>query len=239
VPSIGISCWSPDQIRTAYDESSLLAMGITGKGSTIVIVDSFGSPTIQNDLQVFDKAFGYPTPRGSRSSLRPASRRRGDPNDNVTTGWGGETGLDVEYAHTMAPGAKIVLIETPMPRPRAPRFSPSIVRSEQAVLDHPAQFGISGKVTTISQSFSATEEGFTGLDQLRPLRAAYLDAVNKGVSVVSATGGFGATGTMLDGQDCSPRRSPAGRRLTRWSPRLALPGQAGRHDRGVLASRLE
>src|SRR5882672_10109804 len=34
----GINCWSPDQIRAAYNEGPLLAKGITGKGSTIVIV---------------------------------------------------------------------------------------------------------------------------------------------------------------------------------------------------------
>ena len=29
-------------------------------------------------------------------------------------GWAGETTLDVEYAHTMAPGANILLVETPV-----------------------------------------------------------------------------------------------------------------------------
>lgn len=194
----GINCYSPDQIRAAYNEGPLLASGITGKGSTIVIVDSFGSPTVQNDLQVFDKAFDYPDPPSFKIVAPAGSPPAWDPNNGVMTGWGSETGLDVEYAHTMAPGANIVLIETPDAESQGVTGFPSIVQSEQAVLDHPAQYGISGKVTVISQSFSATEEGFTGYDQLKPLRAAYLDAAQMGVSVVSATGDFGATSHNLD-----------------------------------------
>ena len=59
---LSIACYGPDQIRAAYNVAPLYAHGITGKGETIVIVDSFGSPTIQNDLSVFDKQFGYPDP---------------------------------------------------------------------------------------------------------------------------------------------------------------------------------
>ena len=59
---LSIACYGPDQIRAAYNVAPLYANGITGKGETIVIVDSFGSPTIQADLSVFDKQFGYPDP---------------------------------------------------------------------------------------------------------------------------------------------------------------------------------
>jgi subtilase family serine protease len=195
---LNITCWDPNQIRAAYDENALLAKGVTGKGSTIVIVDSFGSPTIQNDLQVFDQAFGIPDPPSLKVVTPAGPPPAWDPNNSVMTGWGSETGLDVEYAHTIAPGANIVLVETPTAETQGVTGFPEIVQAEQAVLDHPAQYGITGKITVISQSFSATEEGFTGLDQIQPLRAPYLDAAQKGVSVVSDSGDFGATGTKLD-----------------------------------------
>ena len=47
-------CYDPAQIETAYNERPLFVHGITGAGETIVIVDSFGSPTIQSDLATFD-----------------------------------------------------------------------------------------------------------------------------------------------------------------------------------------
>jgi subtilase family serine protease len=64
---IAINCYTPVQYRVAYDLNALYsgaATGrpITGAGETIVIVDSYGSPTIRNDLQTFDAEFGFPNP---------------------------------------------------------------------------------------------------------------------------------------------------------------------------------
>ena len=58
----GIACFDPDQLRAAYRLPPLYAKGITGTGATIMIVDSFGSPTIRTDLAAFDRQFGYPAP---------------------------------------------------------------------------------------------------------------------------------------------------------------------------------
>src|SRR5215467_3491981 len=60
--SYRIACYSPSQLRRAYRLPELLSEGITGQGQTIVIVDSFGSPTVRRDLQVFDAAFHLPPP---------------------------------------------------------------------------------------------------------------------------------------------------------------------------------
>ena len=48
-----------------------------------------------------------------------------DPANPTMVNWAFETTLDVEYAHAIAPGAKIVLAETRWPRSRAPAASPS------------------------------------------------------------------------------------------------------------------
>src|SRR5260370_26694755 len=63
-----IACYGPAQVRRAYGLPALYAKGVTGRGATIVIVDSYGSPTIRNDLTVFDRAYRLPAPRSSRSS---------------------------------------------------------------------------------------------------------------------------------------------------------------------------
>src|ERR1700734_2353719 len=104
--------YGPDQLQTAYDEQPLFNAGITGAGQTIVIVDSFGSPTIQADLAVFDAQYNLPAPP-SLKITRPAGRVPAyDPTDaNGDGGWAGETTLDVEWAHSMAPGASILLVE--------------------------------------------------------------------------------------------------------------------------------
>src|SRR5579859_3782901 len=51
--NIGISCYQPAQFQQAYDLKPLFDQGLNGAGSTIVIVDAFGSPTIKDDLKFF------------------------------------------------------------------------------------------------------------------------------------------------------------------------------------------
>ena len=58
----------------------------------------------------------------------------------------------------------------------------------------------------ISQSFSATEETFKNYAQLKPLRAAILDADSHDVTVLAASGDAGATDYELNGSDYYPRR---------------------------------
>ena len=72
--NIGIACYGPTQLQTAYDLKPLYANGLDGRGKTIVIVDSFGSPTIANDVHQFDSDFGLPDPP-SLKVIQPAGAR--------------------------------------------------------------------------------------------------------------------------------------------------------------------
>ena len=161
-----VACYQPAQIQQAYDLPAVYASGVTGKGTTIVIVDSFGSPTIKNDLSVFDRTFGLPAPPSFRV-IQPAGRVPAyDPGNSDMVGWAGETTLDVEYAHTIAPGASILLVETPVSETEGVHGFPQIVTAEEYVLKHHL-----GDV--ISQSFSATEQTFPNAAAVQALRGAY------------------------------------------------------------------
>lgn len=91
--------YNPTQIRNAYGINNLSEQG---SGQTIAIVDAYGSPTIQSDLQTFDSQFG----------LAPANLTIAYPNGKPGTngGWALETSMDVEWAHSIAPQAKIMLV---------------------------------------------------------------------------------------------------------------------------------
>lgn len=191
----GIRCYTPDDLRAAYNLAPLYNNGITGKGTTIVIVDSIGSPTIQNDLSVYDKTFGYPAP----PSFKVVTPDGPVPSGNLD--WAGETSLDVEYAHTVAPGANIVLVETPTEETEGVTGFPEINQAIQKVVNNPKAYGVTGKIDVISQSFAATEQTFTGYSQLAPYRAAYEDANSHGISVTGSTGDTGATNYQLNGTD--------------------------------------
>lgn len=88
----------PLQIRHAY---GLDLLTNSGAGQVIALVEAYGSPTVQNDLNVFSTQFGLPatTVQVVYGGARPSKT---DP------GWALETSLDVQWAHALAPKAKIM-----------------------------------------------------------------------------------------------------------------------------------
>ena len=160
--------------------------GITGKHETIVIVDSFGSPTIVSDLAGFDAYFGLPAPPSFRV-IQPAGKVPAFHATADRVSWAQETTLDVEWAHVMAPGASIVLAETPTSENEGTTGFPQIVTAEKYVLSHHL-----GQI--ISQSFAATEPTFPSKKALLRLRGAYVQAARDHVTVLAASGDNGATG---------------------------------------------
>jgi subtilase family serine protease len=179
---------TPAQLRTAYNLGPLLRRGIDGRGQTIVIVDSFGSPTIARDLAVFDQRFGLPAPPSLRV-IQPAGPVPAYRPTSSRTGEASETTLDVEAAHVMAPGASILLVETPTLEEEGRSGFPQIVTAEEYVIRH----HLGG---VISQSFGATEQTFRSAAALRQLRGPYLLAARPAyrVTVLAATGDTGAAG---------------------------------------------
>jgi subtilase family serine protease len=179
-----IACYLPAQIQRAYNLPRLYRQGITGRGQTIIIVDSFGSPTVQRDLRRFDHATGLPAPP-SLKVIQPAGQVPPYEPTSGREGWAGETDLDVEYAHAIAPGASILLVETPTSENEGTTGFPQIVAAEEYVINH----HLGG---VISQSFSATEQTFGSRQALLRLRGAYTDAARQGVTVLAASGDSGA-----------------------------------------------
>ena len=96
----------------------------------------------------------------------------------------------------MAPGANILLVETPVAETEGTAGLPEIVKAENYVINHHL-----GQV--ISQSFGATEGTFPSVASIYGLRGAYFNALRNHVTVLAATGDAGATdysdasGTLL------------------------------------------
>ena len=184
-----IACYSPVQIERAYGIPELLKHGVDGRGQTIVIVDSFGSPTVRRDLTMFDTTYQLPAPP-KLTIIQPAGRVPPYQPTSNREGWAGETSLDVEYAHAMAPAAKILLVETPTSENEGTTGFPQIVKAEEFVINH----HLGG---VISQSFSTTEETFPTKQSLLALRGAYIDAARNNVTVLAASGDSGAADVRL------------------------------------------
>jgi hypothetical protein len=189
--------YTPDQFRTAYgiNNISLLGGSITGDGSgqTIAIVVAYNDPNIAGDLDGFDanvylsandKSAGqtlfnrYGPAAGFFSvfdehgnGLNPSTETSVP--DSGTSHWSVEESIDVEWAHAIAPGARIDVVECNS------SFSndmyPGVVTAA----------GLPG-VSAVSMSWGAAEyAGEIAFDR---------DFVHAGVTFLAATGDYGAPG---------------------------------------------
>ena len=161
--------YSPGDVRAVYNMNSLYAAGLNGAGETIVIVDAFGSPTIERDAAVFSSFYGLP-PIDLTIVKAP-----GLANNPHGAGWDAETTLDVEWAHAMAPGAKIALM----------------VATDRASLDEAINYAVVHHLgNTISNSW-ATLEGFGNPAQLGRVERILQMAAAAGIDVNFSSGDFG------------------------------------------------
>jgi len=94
---------TPASIRSAYKLPSGAGAGV------IAIVDAYDDPTAENDLNVFSSKFGLPACTSANGCFQKVFASGHRP--SVDCGWAQEISLDIEWAHAVAPGAKIVLVE--------------------------------------------------------------------------------------------------------------------------------
>jgi hypothetical protein len=105
------SLMTPAQITHAYGFDQVAAVNgtaLTGAGQTIAIVDAYYDANAQSDLATFDSQYHLPAP----PTFTQVNQTGGSPSSLQTdAGWSGETALDIEWAHAIAPGANILLVE--------------------------------------------------------------------------------------------------------------------------------
>ena len=83
------TCPTPFSMREAYGMQSLIAQGMTGKGQTVVDIVSYGSPTLQQDMDAFDRQFGLPPI--TLQIAAPIGSVKFDPANSDMLGWAEET----------------------------------------------------------------------------------------------------------------------------------------------------
>ena len=138
----------------------------TGAGQTIAIVTAYNDPNIQADLANFDSEFGLATASLTVDNLGATT---------TDAGWALETSLDVEWAHSVAPGANIVLVEAPTSQSLRPALCGQFASKQSGV-------------SVVSMSWGTTEFwGESAYDSIFRTPAGH-----KGVTFVAASGDSGA-----------------------------------------------
>jgi subtilase family serine protease len=95
---------SASVLPEVYNATPLYSQGFRGENQTIGIVDFYGSPTVEEDLQLFNERYGFPQAELNIIPIGPYN-----PNLGAYTGWSTEVNLDVQMAHAMAPKAELDL----------------------------------------------------------------------------------------------------------------------------------
>lgn len=185
--------YTPAQIRSAYNlpATSLASASNLGAGQTIYIIDAYHHPNAVRDLNSFSTQFGLPkctqvavSPGSTSLPAAPASSCTiavlySTSSGGMTTvapaynlGWAQEIALDVQWAHAIAPLARIVLIEA---------ASASLANLNGSIM-------LANRLGAgaVSMSFSAQESSWVNL-------ASYSTALfsTKGMSYFAATGDAG------------------------------------------------
>ncbi len=203
-------CYSPQDIAAAYGIDKVhgtdSSAGDWGQGQTIVLVDSYGSPTAASDLNYFWQTFYKADP-----NLKPNFDEvypQGKPNYSNTNGqgvsgpsaaanWSGEATLDIEWAYATAPKAHIVLLAVPPAETLGVQGFPNLFKAiSWAINTYPAG-------TIFSQSFGVAEPTFGGAaaTQTAKFDQVYQAAAAKGDTVLASSGDNGTTGTSKQAKE--------------------------------------
>lgn len=204
-----LHCYTPAQIRAAYDVNGVAPLpgGKTnyGQGQTIVLVDSYGSPTMAGDLQFFHDAFFKSLPNPNFAEVYPQGApnygnytSQGQSGPGAAAGWAGEAELDVEWSYAIAPLAHIVLLAVPPAETEGVQGVPNLMKAIQWAIDtYPAG-------TVFSMSWGMTEQtlgGHSALSQTSKWDQTFVNGIAKGDTFLSASGDNGTTGTAKQHKD--------------------------------------
>ncbi len=98
------------QLQSHYGLPAAYAKGFDGTGQTIVLLEAYGYPEMLADANAFSTLSGLPLLNSSTLQVVYPEGPPRNPNAGIITGWYVEIALDVQWAHSIAPKAKIVVV---------------------------------------------------------------------------------------------------------------------------------
>ena len=157
---------TPSQVRRAYGFDQVSNQGA---GQTIAIITAFDHPHIEDDLAVFSQTFNLAPCTTANGCFRKISAGA---NPGTKQIWALEAAIDVEWAHAIAPQARILLVQS----------KTDTLTDLLDAVDVAVQQG----ANVVSMSWAATET---------PGTTQNIHFIKPNVTFVAASGDFG-TGTM-------------------------------------------
>jgi subtilase family serine protease len=204
-------CYTPQDIRAAYGVDAVAPN--YGQGQTIVLVDSYGSPTAANDLQVFHDTFFPSLASPSFEEVYPlgnpqypdACKSKGLSGPCAAANWSGEATLDIEWAYSIAPLAHLILLAVPPAETEGVQGFPNLFKAIST------EIAATPPGTLFSMSLSATEQDFGGAaaSQTAKFDQVFLQGLAKNDNFFAATGDYGSTSFLKQHKDAYLSTTPA------------------------------
>ena len=169
--------YTPAQINSAYGIDTLRFAGLDGRGQTIAITGAFFSPTLLDDANSFSRQFGLPRLGRWNYRERVAPGTRQYPQDPAETqSWYIEQALDVEWAHAVAPGARIEYVG-------AANDAGGLDQAVNEVVDH--------HLANIVSNSWGLPESLAPRGEILAMNAVFEQAAAEGIGVYFASGDDG------------------------------------------------
>jgi hypothetical protein len=100
---------TPESLHAAY---SLPAETQSSSLQTIAVIDAFDDPTAEADLGVYDREFGLPECTTANGCFRKINQEgKTSPLPRKNGGWASEMSIDVQMAHAICQGCRVLLVE--------------------------------------------------------------------------------------------------------------------------------
>jgi subtilase family serine protease len=194
-PKLTVS-YTPAQLQNHYGLDPLIKQGYDGSGQTIALVEAYGYDAAQADANAAAKAFGLPALTSANFSVVYPEGKPISPDAADLTGWTIEIALDIQSAHAIAPGAKIVVVAS------AGQDNEDQIASLQYIVSHKL-------ANTVSSSWENDSEIIAGPEEENAFNSVLKRGAAAGISFQfsSGDGGDEGLGTPL-GAVGVPSNSP-------------------------------
>ncbi|MDE2158854.1 MAG: S53 family peptidase [Burkholderiales bacterium] len=177
------NCLDPYEMRHAYGIDQQIAAGYDGSGQTIVIVDAYDNPNLEAQIAHFNAYYGLPPTQLTR--VAPDGLIPFDQTDPNMVGWAEEISLDVEWAHAIAPGARIVLLQART--------------ASDADISSALKYAVDNRLGDVVSMSFGENESCVDPAQMAAYHGTFADATRKNMTLVASSADQGAAQSTCDG----------------------------------------
>jgi hypothetical protein len=192
------SGYGATDLRSAYKVTSAGSAGYT-----IAVVDAFGYPNAESDLNTYRSQYGLPPCTTANGCFKKVNQNGGTTYPRIDVGWAQESAIDLDMASAMCPNCHVMLVESTNANlsnlsaaanyaaTHANAVSNSYGGSESGTASFEAAFNHAGVAITVSS-------GDSGYGVQFPASSPHVTAVG-GTSLVRASNARGWSETIWNG----------------------------------------